>query len=120
MKEKEPMEGWQELSQEILMGMKEWRGQHPKATLREIETELDQRLARLRARLLQDSAMQSRAVDWQAAAREEQPVCPECGEPLKTSGWHPRELQSHDQQPIVLKRQYGVCPKCGLGFFPPG
>jgi hypothetical protein len=120
MREKVPFESWSELSQEVLVGLWEWRNQHPRASLQEIETELDQRLARLRARLLQDSALQSRAVDWQGAAVEEQPVCPECGEPLKRSGWHPRELQSHGQQPIVLERQYGVCPKCGLGFFPPG
>ncbi len=40
---------WQELSTEVLSEMKEWRLQHPKATLREIEAALDERLARLRA-----------------------------------------------------------------------
>jgi ribosomal protein S27AE len=120
MSEKELIESWSDLSQEVIVGMREWRNQHPRASLREIETELDQRLARLRVRLLQDTALQSRAVDWQAAAVEEQPVCPECGERLKTSGWHQRELQSHGQTQLVLQRQYGVCPKCGLGFFPPG
>ena len=120
MSEKELLESWSTLSQEVIVGMGEWRSQHPRATLREIETQLDQRLARLRARMLQDTALQSGAVDWQAAAVQEQPVCPECGEQLKPSGWHPRELQSHGQQQLVLERQYGVCPKCGVGFFPPG
>src|SRR5262245_33646473 len=120
MREKEAIEAWHNLSQEVMVGMQEWRSQHPRATLREIETELDQRLARLRARMLQDTALQSRAVEWQASATEEAPVCPECGEQLKPSGRHARELQSHGQQQIVLERQYGVCPKCGLAFFPPG
>jgi len=42
---------WEALSHEILTGMREWRSQHPKATLREIEVALDQHLSRLRARL---------------------------------------------------------------------
>ena len=29
---------WEELAAEVLSGMKEWRLQHPKATLRQIET----------------------------------------------------------------------------------
>lgn len=37
---------WHQLTEEITSGMREWRNQHPKATLREIETELDARLAR--------------------------------------------------------------------------
>ena len=28
---------WRELSEAVIVGMKEWRLQHPKATLREIE-----------------------------------------------------------------------------------
>jgi hypothetical protein len=47
MTEQDPLEQWQALSQEVLVGMREWRSQHPRATLREIEVELDQRLARL-------------------------------------------------------------------------
>ena len=43
---------WQAVSEEVLTGMKDWRVQHPKATFREIEAALDERLARLRARML--------------------------------------------------------------------
>lgn len=49
-------QNWQKLSEEVLVGMKEWREQHPKATFTEIEEALDERLGRLRARMLQDSA----------------------------------------------------------------
>ncbi len=41
---------WDELAAEVLSGMKEWRLQHPKATLRQIETALDERLGKMRAR----------------------------------------------------------------------
>ena len=47
----EMRKGWNGLSEEILSGMAEWREQHPKATFREIESEVDKRLAGLRARM---------------------------------------------------------------------
>ena len=47
---------------EVIDGMKEWRQSHPKATLREMEAELDQRLARMRARLLEEIAASSSLV----------------------------------------------------------
>jgi hypothetical protein len=40
---------WRELSEEIVAGIQEWRLQHPKAALREIEAAVDERLAELRA-----------------------------------------------------------------------
>ncbi len=112
------LEQWREMSEAVLVGMQEWRVQHPKASMVEIEKEIDQRLARLRGRMLQDTATQSEARDWQEA--EEKPVCPECGEVLNMNGEHKRQLQTQGQQEVVLVRKYGVCPKCGLGFFPPG
>src|SRR5258708_5746010 len=50
---------WETLSADILSGMRDWRLQHPKATLREIEQALDERFYRLRTRMLQDLALQS-------------------------------------------------------------
>ncbi|MFL5800791.1 MAG: hypothetical protein ACJ8CR_03540 [Roseiflexaceae bacterium] len=43
---------WQQLSAELTLEMRAWRLLLPKATLREIETELDTRLSHMRARLL--------------------------------------------------------------------
>jgi hypothetical protein len=51
------------LSTEILSGLREWRLQHPKATMREIEAALDERWYRLRARMLQDVALACAAAD---------------------------------------------------------
>ena len=57
---------WQRMTAEIMSGMREWRLQHPKATLREMEHELDTRWARVRARMLEDMALASVAADWTA------------------------------------------------------
>jgi len=48
----------------------DWREHHPKATLREIEEEIAQRLSGLRAKMLSDTANRS------AQAERE---CPDCG-----------------------------------------
>jgi hypothetical protein len=39
---------WQKLSDETMEGMGEWREQNPKATLREIEKVLDERMMKLK------------------------------------------------------------------------
>jgi hypothetical protein len=107
------------LTEDIMIGMREWRIQHPKATLREIETELDARLARTRARMLEDLALQTTAATWQDAARLHSPTCPQCGTPLAERGRHPRTLLTHGGQELTLERSYGVCPACASGLFPP-
>ena len=111
---------WRALSEDVLTGMKEWRLQHPRATLSEIEAALDERLARLRARMLADAALASAAADWDAARGDSPPVCPQCGTSLKDRGGHARQLQTHGGQSVTLHRAYGVCPVCHTGLFPPG
>jgi uncharacterized protein with PIN domain len=111
---------WNELAEEVMVGMKEWRVQHPRATLREIEQALDERLAKMRARMLQDAALASAAADITGAPEEERPVCPECGVPLEGRGTAERELTTQHNQTVKLTRSYGVCPQCGAGLFPPG
>lgn len=110
---------WRQLSEEVMTGMKEWRMQHPKATLQEIEAALDERLGRLRARMLEDAALASRAADWSGADEQERPPCPQCGTPMEARGHQSRELVTHHNQTIHLKRSYAVCPKCERGLFPP-
>jgi ribosomal protein S27AE len=111
---------WHELAEEVMSGMKEWRLQHPKATLREIEQALDERLGKMRVRMLQDAALASAAADIKAAPAQEKPVCPKCGVVLESRGRGSRELATHHNQTMELERSYGVCPQCGEGFFPPG
>ena len=110
---------WRELAEEVMSGMKEWRLQHPRATLREIEDALDERLGKMRARMLADAALASAAAD---ITREdgERPVCPECGKEVKARGKRDRHLTSQSNQVLKLERSYAVCPQCEAGFFPSG
>jgi hypothetical protein len=109
---------WEALSHEILTGIREWRLEHPKATLRKIELVLDQRLAALRGRMLQDVALHSLAADWNDVASTERPVCSVCQIPLVLPGKHPRQLKTSGGQNITLERSYAICPTCKQGFFP--
>ena len=109
---------WQRLADEVLTGMKEWRGQHPTATLREIEQALDERLARLRARMLQDVALASAATEARAGGKA--PDCPDCGTSMTVEGARTRRLRTTDEHELALTRRYTRCRACGTGLFPPG
>ncbi len=110
---------WQRLSAEITREMAEWRLAHPKATLREIEMELDTRLNHMRARMLEDLALTSATAAWTETAAQQPPLCPDCQLPLQDRGAKTRTLQTHGAQELALTRSYGVCPACGAGLFPP-
>ena len=110
---------WQQLSEQILTDIKEWRRAHPKATLREIEEEVHTRLSRLEAQVIEDAAQQSERRDWSGAQPRERPTCPVCGTPLQARGKRTRRLQAAGGQEISLTRSYGSCPTCGTGLFPP-
>ena len=113
------MEGrWRELSDEVFTGMAEWRVQHPRATFSEIEAALDERLATVRARMLQDVALASAAADLTSAV--ERPCCPECGHVLEAHGQEERTLRTTYDRPVTLRRSSARCPACGVGLFPPG
>lgn len=110
---------WHQLTAEITREMGEWRLAHPKATLREIETELDTRLSHMRARMLEDLALTSTTAAWTQTPPPQQPLCPECQHPLDDRGAKTRTLQTHGGQELALTRSYAVCPACGAGLFPP-
>jgi rubrerythrin len=112
---------WDEMAEEVMSEVKEWRIAHPRATLSEIEKALDERLAKMRMRLVTDMAMASAAAEIREAEGKEQWVCSACGQGvLETRGKQERLLTSRDNQTIRLERRYGVCPHCGAGFFPSG
>jgi rubredoxin len=108
---------WRKMSEAVIRGMSEWREQNAKATFREIEDEVDKRLSALRARMIADTAMQSTSTAWAEAAVGA--VCPQCGVRLQKKGKKKRRFQTQEGQVIELEREYGVCPKCGHGLFPP-
>jgi predicted RNA-binding Zn-ribbon protein involved in translation (DUF1610 family) len=110
---------WQVLAEEAITGMAEWRVQHPTATLREIEAAIDEHLAQVRARMLQDAALLSAAADLRALPAAARPVCPDCGQRLEARGQEVRRLTTRHDQPITLRRTRAVCPECGTALFPP-
>lgn len=112
-------ERWRQLCAEAITGMVEWRAQHPKATLSEIEHALDERLGNVRARMLEDAAMVSHATDLRQAPAVDRPSCPRCGAHLEQRTWEERSLSTHHGQTIRLRRSYATCPACGEAFFPP-
>jgi RNase P subunit RPR2 len=111
---------WNNLAQEVLLGMKEWRLQHPKATLKEIETVLTTSLARLEAKMLEDLALASPVANLSQTTLPERPTCPQCHKPLTARGQQRRQLITHHDQTLNLKRTSAYCPECRLSFFPPG
>ena len=121
MEKVEQIEKWSGMLEEVAKGMAGWREENPKATLREIEKEMDRRWVRVRAGIVTDLAVESQAGDWKEAGKGEGPVCPECGTKLKAEGGKKkRRLQTQGGEELILERRYVVCPTCQGGFFPPG
>jgi hypothetical protein len=111
---------WRDLSEQVLAEMQEWRAAHPRATLAAIEAEAEARVVRLRARLVEDTALASAARDWTEQDGGERPACPRCGRRLQARGLDTRRLTVPGDQPIELTRRYATCSACGTGLFPPG
>jgi predicted RNA-binding Zn-ribbon protein involved in translation (DUF1610 family) len=111
---------WRVLSEEVLSGMQDWRAAHPRATFAEIETEVETQLSRLRARMLEDTALASRAADLTAAPAAARAACPQCGHALQARGRRTRRVTVRGAQAVHLERSYAVCPACGPGLFPSG
>jgi uncharacterized protein with PIN domain len=102
-----------------MAGIEAWRLHHPKATLHEIETAIDERLGELRARLLQDVALASQAAEVSQAHGAVRPGCPHCGTPLEPRGRRERQVTTHQGKTLRLRRSYTRCPTCQAGLFPP-
>ncbi|MCX6059396.1 MAG: hypothetical protein NTW69_14745 [Chloroflexi bacterium] len=117
MKNEKTEEAWKKLSDEVIAGTSAWRGKHPKAIMREIEEEGDQRLSVMRARMISDTAMKRGRAEWEAGEKEA--VCPDCGGELLKNGKKKRKLKTREGEEIELEREYGICLKCGHGIFPP-
>jgi hypothetical protein len=103
-----------------VLGMTQWRKDHPKATWAEIEAAVDEQINQLRAQLLQDIVQMGESEQWSDLPEEERPRCATCGKPLWVRGKQSRYLQTTGGEAVKLTRMYGTCPSCGVGFFPPG
>jgi YgiT-type zinc finger domain-containing protein len=112
-------EQWERLAAEVLVGIRDWRVQHPRATFTEIEGELDRELSRLRTRLLEDVALASAATEGVPGAGVAG-ACPSCGGALQARGQATRAVTVTRDQTVTLTRVHAVCSSCGTGVFPPG
>ena len=113
--------GWPAQIEGVVRGMRDWRSAHPRATFAEIEAAVEEQLCRLRACLLEEAALASRArTVGDEAAGGERLGCPDCGHPLRRRGEACRRLTVPGGQSVVLHRHYATCPACGSGHFPPG
>jgi hypothetical protein len=109
---------WDGISEEVNAGIAEWREGHPRATFRAIESEVDRRLDELRAKILSDTANLGASAEWVEGS--DGPMCLHCGVELVGKGKKRRKLQTRGGNDVEIEREYGVCPECGQGIFPPG
>ena len=108
---------WEDQGEDVFAAVAQWRAEHPKATLAEIEQAVDEQMNRLRARMIEQAAQASAAVESEASQGL---VCEQCGQPLQSRGKARRTWQTQGGQQIEVERSYVTCPQCGGGFFPPG
>lgn len=109
---------WDDLFEKANHSMEQWRGEHKKATLTEIENTVDKELARVRAKMIQDLALTSETADLTKVPPESRPLCPICGEPLTANGQQERTLMTDHEQPVILTRSKGYCSQCNESFSP--
>lgn len=102
------------------IGMEEWRHQHPKAPLQEIEEAVDERQAQVRAGVLEEVIQRSPQAHGGQQEQSERPTCEPCGQGLQRRGTQRRTWQTSGGQEITIERESGTCPACGHGLFPPG
>ena len=106
---------WERAAAEARAAFEAWCATHPRATLRQLEVEVDRHLAPARARLLEAAAAGAGGADEASP-----PPCPACGEPMRRDGERSRRLTTTHEQTITLSRRYARCPACDTGVFPPG
>ena len=103
-----------------VLGMTQWRKEHPTATLAQIEAAVDEQINQLRAQLIQDMVQMGETENWSRMSEEERPRCATCGKLLSARGEQTRFIQTTGGEAVKQTRAYGTCPQCGVGFFPLG
>ena len=111
--------GWERGLAEMGRSLSEWRREHPRATLTEIEDAVDGRMETVRAHMLEDMALASGAAKLAGKRASERPKCPSCGGALVGRGAGERRLTTTGGREVRLRRDYAACRECGLELFPP-
>lgn len=97
---------------DVRQRMQQWRAAHPRATLREIEAEADQQVARFRAALVAEAT--------RAGAEETRPDCPDCGRPMRRAGRRRRTVTTTHHEVVSIEGARYRCRVCQTELFPPG
>src|SRR3989475_6525168 len=87
-----------------VLGMTQWRKEHPKATWAEIEAAVDERINQLRAQLIQDVVQMGAREVWREMPEEGRPRGATCGKPLGARGEQTRYLQTNGGEAVKLTR----------------
>ena len=111
---------WTALFQQASEQVSDWRQQNPRASFTEIEKTVDEKLAQVRAAMLQGLALESELTDFKQLPEEKRPPCPSCGRPLASNGQQKRKLVTAHEQEVGLVRSKGYCRHCRVSYFPPG
>lgn len=97
-------------AEDIRGELREWRREHPTASLSAIDAEVERRYRDLLTEVVEELA---------SAEQEAEGICPHCQQPMQRRGQHPHTVQGRGGKQITLRRGYAVCPVCGTGLFPP-
>src|SRR5712692_5330729 len=95
-----------------VLGMTQWRKEHPKATWQEIEAAVDERINQVRAQMIEDLVQMGETEAWSQKPDGERPRCATCGSPLWARGEQTRWVQTTGGEAVKLRRSYGTCPAC--------
>jgi uncharacterized protein with PIN domain len=112
--------GWDELYAKASAAMMTWRQQEKAVTLLAIEECVDQELAELRAKMVEELALAGALANLKEMKRAARPKCPECDCTLHANGQQRRKVRTNYDREIELKRSQAKCPECNGSFFPSG
>lgn len=111
---------WEEMFEEASDEVRGWRAKHPRAKLTSIENVVDGKLAKVRARMIEELILESKLTDIKGLPEAERPRCVGCGRPLAANGKQKRQLITNHDQIVEIERSKGYCRQCRVSFFPPG
>jgi uncharacterized C2H2 Zn-finger protein len=94
--------------------LRQWRGEHPEASIDEIARQVTPRRRELMGELLKQMASQDGDGEVVEGLR-----CPDCGEVMIYKGRLKRGI-AHLEGEVGLARAYYYCARCETGLFPPG
>jgi hypothetical protein len=92
-----------------------WRAQHGEASFDEIAAQVTPRRRALMGELLEALARQPGS-----GMVPEGVACERCGQAMEYKGEPGRQIEHYLEGETDLKRAYYYCPRCKVGFFPPG